>query len=61
MRGFLENEEGDFFAWLKKLTVARLEKMTADDLNVSAQWGACELRVRVSPASPTPVTRRLRA
>jgi cytosine/adenosine deaminase-related metal-dependent hydrolase len=42
MRGFLENEEGDFFAWLKKLTIARLERMTADDLNVSAQWGACE-------------------
>ncbi|MEP6743795.1 MAG: amidohydrolase family protein [bacterium] len=42
MRGFLEHEEGDFFAWLKKLTVARLERMTADDLNVSAQWGACE-------------------
>jgi 5-methylthioadenosine/S-adenosylhomocysteine deaminase len=42
MRGFLENEESDFFAWLKKLTVARLERMTSDDLNVSAQWGACE-------------------
>ena len=42
MRGFLENEEADFFAWLKKLTIARLERMTADDLNVSAQWGACE-------------------
>ncbi len=42
MRGFLENEEQDFFAWLKKLTIARLERMTADDLNVSAAWGACE-------------------
>jgi len=42
MRGFLENEEGDFFAWLRRLTVARLERMTADDLNVSAKWGACE-------------------
>ena len=42
MRGFLENEESDFFAWLGKLTVARLERMTSDDLNVSAQWGACE-------------------
>lgn len=42
MRGFLENEEHDFFAWLKKLTFARLERMTADDLNVSAAWGACE-------------------
>lgn len=42
MRGFLENEESDFFAWLKKLTKARLERLTADDLNVSAMWGACE-------------------
>ena len=42
MRGFLENEETDFFAWLKKLTVARLERMNADDLYVSAAWGACE-------------------
>src|SRR4030095_15293771 len=42
MRGFLDNEEGNFFAWLKKLTLARLEKMTADDLYVSAAWGACE-------------------
>jgi cytosine/adenosine deaminase-related metal-dependent hydrolase len=42
MRGFLEREEGDFFAWLKKLTVARLERMTPDDLYVSAAWGAIE-------------------
>jgi cytosine/adenosine deaminase-related metal-dependent hydrolase len=42
MRGFLENEENDFFAWLRKLTIARLEKMTPDDLYVSAAWGACE-------------------
>ena len=42
MRGFLEKEEGDFFAWLRKLTHARLERMTADDLYVSAAWGACE-------------------
>ncbi|HYJ47273.1 MAG TPA: amidohydrolase family protein [Pyrinomonadaceae bacterium] len=42
MRGYLEREEGDFFAWLKKLTIARLEKMTADDLYVSAAWGAVE-------------------
>lgn len=42
MRGFLEREEGDFFAWLKKLTLARLEKMTGDDLCVSATWGAIE-------------------
>jgi cytosine/adenosine deaminase-related metal-dependent hydrolase len=42
MRGFLESEETDFFAWLKKLTTARLERMTADDLYVSAAWGAAE-------------------
>jgi cytosine/adenosine deaminase-related metal-dependent hydrolase len=42
MRGFLEREEGDFFAWLKKLTIARLERMTPDDLKVSAAWGAIE-------------------
>ena len=42
MRGFLDNEEGDFFAWLRKLTIARLELMTPDDLYVSAAWGACE-------------------
>ncbi|MDQ3474072.1 MAG: amidohydrolase family protein, partial [Acidobacteriota bacterium] len=42
MRGFLDGVEGDFFAWLKRLTVARLEHMTADDLRVSATWGASE-------------------
>ena len=42
MRGYLENEETDFFAWLRKLTVARLERMTPDDISVSAAWGACE-------------------
>jgi cytosine/adenosine deaminase-related metal-dependent hydrolase len=42
LRGYLENEESDFFAWLRKLTLARLERMTADDLLVSATWGACE-------------------
>ena len=41
-RGYLENEENDFFAWLRKLTLARLEKMTPDDVRVSATWGACE-------------------
>jgi cytosine/adenosine deaminase-related metal-dependent hydrolase len=42
LRGYLENEETDFFAWLKKLTSARLERMTPDDIQVSATWGACE-------------------
>jgi cytosine/adenosine deaminase-related metal-dependent hydrolase len=42
MRGYLEPEEGDFPAWLKKLTMARLERMTPDDLYVSATCGAVE-------------------
>jgi cytosine/adenosine deaminase-related metal-dependent hydrolase len=42
MRGYLEREEVDFSAWLKKLTIARLERMTPDDLYVSAAWGALE-------------------
>jgi len=42
LRGYLENEESDFFAWLRKLTIARLERMTPDDIRVSATWGACE-------------------
>ena len=41
MRGFLENEESDFFVWLRKLTVARMA-MTADDLLVSSICGAIE-------------------
>jgi cytosine/adenosine deaminase-related metal-dependent hydrolase len=41
MRGFLEREENDFVAWLRKLTVARLA-MTAEDLLVSATCGAIE-------------------
>lgn len=42
MRGYLEKEETDFFAWLRKLTIARMERMTPDDIRVSATWGACE-------------------
>lgn len=42
MRGFLEREEGDFRAWLGKLTLARLERMTPDHLYASAAWGAVE-------------------
>lgn len=41
MRGYLENEESDFVAWLRKLTFARME-LTPDDIQVSATWGACE-------------------
>jgi 5-methylthioadenosine/S-adenosylhomocysteine deaminase len=42
LRGYLENEERDFFAWLRKLTIARLERLTPDDIRVSATWGVCE-------------------
>jgi cytosine/adenosine deaminase-related metal-dependent hydrolase len=42
MRGYLEDVEADFLQWLWKLTVARLERMTPDDLYVSAAWGAVE-------------------
>ena len=42
MRGYLENEETDFFAWLRKLTLARVNILTPDDLRVSVLWGACE-------------------
>jgi len=41
MRGFLESEEGDFAAWLRKLTTARMA-MTGEDLLVSATCGASE-------------------
>src|SRR5258706_11070515 len=41
MRGFLEREENDFFAWLKKLTLARMA-MTSNDLLLSATCGAIE-------------------
>src|ERR1051326_8005631 len=41
MRGFLEAEEHDFFAWLRKLTIARMG-MTDEDLFVSATCGAIE-------------------
>lgn len=41
MRGFLEPEEHDFFAWLTKLTLARIS-MTDDDLRASAILGAIE-------------------
>jgi 5-methylthioadenosine/S-adenosylhomocysteine deaminase len=42
MRGFLEPEEDDFFAWLRRVTVSRGEVMSAEDLYASAAWGAVE-------------------
>jgi 5-methylthioadenosine/S-adenosylhomocysteine deaminase len=42
MRGFLASEEGYFYSWLKKLTVAREERMKEEDLFVSAACGVAE-------------------
>ncbi len=42
MRGYLEKEESDFFAWLRKLTFAKNELLTHEDLRVSATLGAAE-------------------
>jgi cytosine/adenosine deaminase-related metal-dependent hydrolase len=42
MRGFLEPVEHDFFAWLRRLTKAKYEILTPDDLKISATWGAIE-------------------
>jgi cytosine/adenosine deaminase-related metal-dependent hydrolase len=42
LRGFLEPEEGDFLAWLRKVTRSRNERMTEEDLYASAAWGAVE-------------------
>lgn len=41
MRGLLDDEDCNFFAWLRRLTTARL-RMTPEELYVSAAWGACE-------------------
>jgi cytosine/adenosine deaminase-related metal-dependent hydrolase len=41
MRGFLEREERNFAAWLRKLTLARMT-MSPEDLRVSALCGAIE-------------------
>ena len=41
LRGFLDTEESNFFAWLRKLTITRA-KMSPEDLYVSAAWGAIE-------------------
>ncbi|MFL6283977.1 MAG: amidohydrolase family protein [Pyrinomonadaceae bacterium] len=42
MRGLLEPEEGDFFAWLRKVTISRGERMSGEDIYASAAWGAIE-------------------
>lgn len=42
MRGFLDNAEHDFFLWLRRLTRARQDLMTAEDLYTSSAFGAVE-------------------
>jgi 5-methylthioadenosine/S-adenosylhomocysteine deaminase len=42
MRGYLEDVEHDFFSWLRKLTIARMTLLSAEDLVTSALWGAIE-------------------
>lgn len=42
MRSFLEAQEDDFQAWLKRLTQTRMFQMTEDDMLVSAAWGVVE-------------------
>lgn len=42
MRGFLDDDDLNFTAWLDKLTRARAERMTDDDVAVSVGWGVLE-------------------
>ncbi len=42
MRGFLDDVEEDFSAWLMKLTITRAEKLTEKDIEISALAGALE-------------------
>ena len=42
LRNYLEDVEQDFFAWLRKLTVTKYERLTPEDLRDSAAWGAIE-------------------
>lgn len=42
MRGFLDDDDLNFTAWLDKLTRARAERMTDDDVAVSVSWGVLE-------------------
>ena len=42
MRGFLDDVEEDFYSWLMKLTTTRAEKLTAEDIETAAIFGALE-------------------
>ncbi len=40
LRGFLE--ETDFFAWIRKLTDTKYERLDADDILLASRWGVAE-------------------
>ena len=42
MRGFLDDAEDDFYSWLIKLTKTRAEKLSAQDIETAAIFGALE-------------------
>lgn len=42
MRGFLDDVEADFYAWLMKLTKVRAEHLTENDIKIAAISGALE-------------------
>ena len=42
MRGYLDDVEDDFYAWLIKLTKGRAEHLTEDDVKTAAIFGALE-------------------
>jgi aminodeoxyfutalosine deaminase len=42
MRGYLDDTEEDFYAWLIKLTKGRAEHLTEDDVKAAALFGALE-------------------
>lgn len=42
MRSFLDNVEHDFSAWLVKLSTVRAEKLSDEDIEIAALWGALE-------------------
>lgn len=42
MRGFLDDVEADFYSWLMKLTATRGEKLTEQDIETAAIFGALE-------------------
>lgn len=42
MRGFLDDLEDDFSSWLITLSKTRAEKLTDEDIEISAKWGVLE-------------------